>query len=99
VLSSDNEGTPVALIEASAAGRPLVATDVGGVRDIVTPETGRLVAPHDPEAFAAALCELAGDPALRKQLGAAAREHVRGAFSSRRLLADIDRLYRGLAER
>ena len=43
VLSSDNEGTPVALIEAAAAGVPAVATAVGGVPDVVTPETGILV--------------------------------------------------------
>ena len=56
VLSSeDNEGTPVSLIEAAAAGRPAVATDVGGVRDVVSPETGRLVPAADPRALAAAL--------------------------------------------
>jgi glycosyltransferase involved in cell wall biosynthesis len=93
VLSSANEGTPVALIEAAAAGRPLVGTRVGGVADVVSPGTGRLVASGDVKGLAAALSELAGDPALRLELGAKAREHVRSAYASERLLADVDRLY------
>jgi glycosyltransferase involved in cell wall biosynthesis len=93
VLSSANEGTPVALIEAAAAARPLVGTRVGGVADVVAPGTGRLVASGDEEGLAAALSELAGDPALRLELGARAREHVRSAYASTRLLADVDRLY------
>ena len=61
VLSSANEGTPVALIEAAAAGKPAVATDVGGVSEIVTPETGRVVPSADTAAFAQALSELSSD--------------------------------------
>jgi glycosyltransferase involved in cell wall biosynthesis len=100
VLSSDNEGTPVALIEAAAAGRPAVATDVGGVREIVGPDTGRLVPKGDAAAFAAAMVELAGDRGLRERLGAAARERARGRFAAGRLLADVEALYgRLLAER
>ena len=93
VLSSDNEGTPVALIEAAAAARPAVATSVGGVPDIVTRETGRVVRKEDVTGLAAALVELANDPALRATLGAAARERVRARFAADRLLADINRLY------
>jgi glycosyltransferase involved in cell wall biosynthesis len=93
VLSSANEGTPVALIEAAAAARPLVGTRVGGVADVVAPGTGRLVASGDEEGLATALAELAADPALRRELGLRAREHVRSAYGADRLLADIDRLY------
>ncbi len=93
VLSSDNEGTPVALIEAAAAGTPAVATRVGGVADVVTPDTGRLVPAGDSAAMAAAIAELAADAGLRARLGAAAREHVTARFSAERLLADIDALY------
>ena len=60
VLSSDNEGTPVSLIEAGAAGRPAIATDVGGTSEVVTPETGILVPPDDEAALAAAISRLAG---------------------------------------
>jgi glycosyltransferase involved in cell wall biosynthesis len=93
VLSSANEGTPVALIEAAAGGRPLVATRVGGVPDVVAPGTGRLAENGDVEALAAALTELSADGQLRLELGARAREHVRSRYASERLLADVDRLY------
>lgn len=96
VLSSAQEGTPVALIEAAAGARPAVATDVGGVADIVTGDTGRLVPAGDPAAFGAALLDLAADPASRRRMGTAAREHVRDAFAAGRLLADVDALYRDL---
>ena len=92
-LSSDNEGTPVALIEAAAAGRPAVATDVGGVGDIVTADTGILVSPRQPEALGLALAGLAADAPKRDALGKAAREHVRHSYGSERLLHDIEALY------
>jgi glycosyltransferase involved in cell wall biosynthesis len=96
VLASDNEGTPVALIEAAAAGLPAVATAVGGVTDIVTPSTGITVAKGDAHAFADALLRLAGDRGARERLGLTAREHVRERFAARRLLDDIDGLYKEL---
>lgn len=99
VLSSDNEGTPVALIEAGAAGRPSVSTDVGGVAEIIAPTTGRLVPARDPAALAAALVELGGDARLRRALGTAARARVAAAYEADRLLADITQLYRTLATR
>jgi glycosyltransferase involved in cell wall biosynthesis len=93
VLSSANEGTPVALIEAAAAGRALAGTRVGGVADVVGPGTGRLVENGDEEGLAAAMSELAGDRELRLSMGVSAREHVRSRYDGSRLLADIDRLY------
>jgi glycosyltransferase involved in cell wall biosynthesis len=93
LLTSDNEGTPVALIEAAAAGRPAIATDVGGVSDIVVDGVGHLVPPDDEPALAVRITELAADRALRRQMGARAREHVREAYAGERLLADIDALY------
>lgn len=99
VLSSDNEGTPVALIEAAAAARPAVATDVGGVADIVTPATGRLVRAGDALAMAAAVEALAADPDLRRALGERARSHVEQAYSGARLLRDVRALYDRLISR
>jgi len=99
VLSSDNEGTPVSLIEAGAAGRPAVATDVGGVADVVGPSGGRLVPSGDPEALAGAIRALAESSAERAEIGATAREHVLTRFSTERLLSDISALYEELLVR
>jgi glycosyltransferase involved in cell wall biosynthesis len=96
ILTSDNEGTPVFLIEAAAGAKPAVATAVGGVPDVVTSETGRLVPPEDVSALAQAIESLARDPELRVRLGRGAREHVRERFAHGRLLRDVDGLYRRL---
>ncbi len=98
VLSSDNEGTPVSLIEAAAAGRPVVATDVGGVREVVNDETGILVPPGDAAALAGGIEELALNPVLRARLGRQARERAVVRFSAERLIEDIDSLYRELLD-
>jgi glycosyltransferase involved in cell wall biosynthesis len=96
VLSSDNEGTPFSLIEAAAAGRPAIATAVGGVPDVVGADTGILVPRGDPLAFGEAIGRLAADPGLRAAMGARAREHVLSRFTSDRLVRDVDALYREL---
>lgn len=97
VLSSANEGTPVALIESAAAGLPLVATDVGGVRDVVVQAAGVLVAEEDSDGLADAIAALAGDPARRQALGEGARRHVLDRYAAERLVRDVDELYRELA--
>jgi glycosyltransferase involved in cell wall biosynthesis len=99
VLSSDNEGTPVSLIEAGAAGTPAVGTRVGGVPDVVTPETGLVVAPGDPRAMGAAIVRLAKDQEGREKMGQAARADVAERFSAVRLVDDIDQLYAELLTR
>jgi glycosyltransferase involved in cell wall biosynthesis len=98
VLSSDNEGTPVSLIEAAAAGRPLVATRVGGVADVVPSGTGLLVDPGDPGALGDALAHLAADPALRAAMGGHARAHAVGRFASDRLVSEMEDLYERLLD-
>lgn len=100
VLTSINEGTPVALIEAMAAGVPVVATPVGGVPDVIRDgETGLLASDDSVEGVAAVMSRLVEDPALRRALGEAGRRAVEGRFSQERLVADIHELYRsGLAE-
>jgi glycosyltransferase involved in cell wall biosynthesis len=96
ILASDNEGTPVALIEAAAAGRPAIATAVGGVPEVVVPGTGVLVPRGDYAALAKALVNCAGNPHLRRTMGARAREHVLEHFSVQRLLNDVEELYERL---
>jgi glycosyltransferase involved in cell wall biosynthesis len=74
VLASHEEGLPNALLEAMAAGLPVIATSVGGVPEIVTDGvTGTIVRPHAPVELAAAITRLVGDPALRARMGAAGR--------------------------
>ncbi len=99
VLSSVNEGTPVVAIEALAAARPVVATRVGGVPDVVTDGVdGFLVEPGDVEALAERLERLARDPKLRTAMGEAGRTRVLPRYAVARLIDDIDRLYRSLLE-
>jgi glycosyltransferase involved in cell wall biosynthesis len=94
VLSSINEGTPVAAIEAMATGKPVVGTAVGGVPDVVTHgRSGLLVPSGDPAALAAAIVTLVADSSTRQQFGAAARHDAEARYSLRRLADDIDRLY------
>src|SRR2546430_6483700 len=76
------EGFGVACLEAMAHGRPVVATDVGGLRDLVVDEeTGLVVRPRDPRALRSALERLLADRELRSRLGAAGRERARREFS------------------
>ena len=93
LLSSANEGTPVALIEAGAAGHPAVATDVGGVKEVVARGGGTLVPPGDPHALAGALEPYVRNRDLRARAGAVAQAHSLARYSARRLLSDTDALY------
>jgi glycosyltransferase involved in cell wall biosynthesis len=99
VLPSGNEGTPVSVIEALAAGTPVVATRVGGVPDVVRDgEDGFLVDPGDTSALAERLTQLATDAPLRERVGAAARDRVFSRYAVDRLVDDVDRLYRSLLQ-
>jgi glycosyltransferase involved in cell wall biosynthesis len=100
-LTSDNEGTPVSLIEAQAAATPVVSTAVGGVASAVMDGTSGLLAEREDEAgLAAAIRSLLDDPHAAKRMAAAGREHARATFGVERLVDDIDELYRRLlAER
>jgi glycosyltransferase involved in cell wall biosynthesis len=97
VLCSDNEGVPLLLIEAALAGRPVVTTDVGAVRDVVRDgETGVLVPAGDRAALASAVRSLLADPEMRARLGAAARDR---ALTELTASSAVDRhvdLYRSL---
>jgi glycosyltransferase involved in cell wall biosynthesis len=97
VLPSANEGTPVSAIEALASGRPVVATRVGGVPDVVRDGLdGYLVEPGDVDALAGRLARLAADPDLARRMGEAGRARVRSRYSVERLIDDVDRFYLAL---
>lgn len=97
VNCSRNEGTPVALIEAMAAGRPVVATAVGGTPDLLGGgRRGILVEPGDPAALAAGILEVLSRPEEARARAEAARDHVLRAHSATRLYEEIDGLYREL---
>jgi glycosyltransferase involved in cell wall biosynthesis len=97
VLPSGNEGTPVTVIEALAAERPVVATRVGGVPDVVRDgEDGFLVEAGATDDLAERLGRLARDPELRARMGKKGRERVLPRYAVERLVDDVDELYRSL---
>lgn len=97
VLSSRNEGTPVALVEALAASRPVVATDVGGVRHVVQHgETGWLCRPGDVATIAALLQRVVARPDLAAPLAAEGRRRVVERFDQGRMLSEHLALYQEL---
>ena len=93
-LTSKLEGTPVALIEAAAAGKPVVATNVGGVSEVVRDgNTGLLVPPRDPVGVAANVLTLLDDPQGAARMGEEGADWVRDRFSDQRLADDLVELY------
>jgi glycosyltransferase involved in cell wall biosynthesis len=94
VLTSYNEGTPVSLIEAQAAHKPVVSTDVGGVKDVITHgENGFLTRVNDVPSFAGYVKMLVEDKALRDSMGSTGFSTVINRFSSKRLIRDVKALY------
>ena len=99
VNSSDSEGTPLVLIEAGATGRPVVATRVGGVADVVIDgETGWLVDREDEAGFAERIGRLIDDPAMRSRMGDAAAARSQ-AHAAGRLVDEVAALYADLVAR
>jgi sugar transferase (PEP-CTERM/EpsH1 system associated) len=97
VLSSTSEGIAITLLEAMAAGLPVVATTVGGNREVVADgETGLLVEPGSPDALARVILSLVRDPARRQRMGAAGRRRAEEHFSLSRMAAEYESLYRRL---
>lgn len=94
-LTSLNEGTPVALIEAQAAARPCIATRVGGVADVVEDGiSGFLVPSQDIDKFIKCIIKLLNNPDLRQTMGKCGRDRVKNRFDKSQLLKSIEALYR-----
>jgi glycosyltransferase involved in cell wall biosynthesis len=87
------EAMPLSVLEAMAAGLPVVATDVGDVSRLVTPACGRVVPAQSPELLADALRPLLEDESLRRRMGRSARRRARSTFSSSATADAIGRLY------
>ena len=95
VMPSRWEGLPMALLEAMALGKPVVAHAVGGIPDVVRDgQEGLLVPPHHPQQMMQALARLLGDAALRAQMGANALSRVRSHYSAEALARAYEKLYR-----
>jgi len=100
VLSSETEGLSLTLLEAMAAGLPIVATAVGGNREVVVEgETGLLVPAKSPQALAHAIRCLLCDPARLLRMGRAARAQVEKEFDMRQVVVKYETLYRELLEK
>jgi glycosyltransferase involved in cell wall biosynthesis len=93
VLPSDWEAFPISVLEAQACGVPQVATDVGGTREALVPETGVLVPSGDPEALAAAIVGLLRDPERRAAMGDASRRRHAERFTVDRMVAETAAVY------
>ncbi|MGP3964473.1 glycosyltransferase [Nonomuraea sp. 3N208] len=98
LLTSDNEGTPLTLIEAGMAGRPSISTRVGSVAEIVKDGETGLLASTDAGQLAESTVRLLSDPTLARRMGEAARDWTNASFSVDRLVADTEALYRSLVQ-
>ncbi len=99
-LPSHVEALPMAVLEALAAGVPVVATRVGGIPSVIEDaHHGFLVAPRDVPAIARTLVEVLGNAALRKAMGRAARERAAAEFSSEVIVPRVEALWREIAPR
>ena len=95
VLSSDEEGLPLALLEAMRAGLPALVTAVGGMPQVVTAQTGMVVPRGDEAELANALRQIACDQQLRLQMGTAARERFLQHYTQDAMLDQLETLYGG----
>lgn len=99
VISSDNEGTPVSLIEAMAANCPVVATSVGGVGDLIADgQTGRLVPPGEVESLAQSILRTFQEPQKTMTMARKAQESILARYHLDRLIKDVDDLYHRLLQ-
>lgn len=98
LLTSRSEGVPQAITQAMGLGLPVIATEVGGVPELISHgETGVLVPPENPEAAAAGLLRLLSDIDLARRLATAAKQRARSRHSVRAMLDNVERVYRDIA--
>jgi glycosyltransferase involved in cell wall biosynthesis len=99
VLPSLYEGFPLSVLEAMAAGVPVVATAVGGTDELVSSDTGTLVAPADPRALADGIRTVLADREGAARRAASARDHVLATHSAAAMVASMSALYESLLSR
>lgn len=100
VLPSTSEGFPLVVLEAMAAGKPVVSTRCGGVEEVFTSDLDSLLVPvRDADAIAAQICSLLDNPQHTAAMGDAGRHRVRDAFSVESMIAEYEHLYEALVER
>ncbi len=98
--SHTREGLGIAIIEAMAAERPVVATEIGGIPEVVNDgETGLLVPPGDAEALSKAIIELLRNPKKTKEMGVKGRTRVKEKFTTKKMLSEIEHVYLSLINR
>lgn len=95
VMPSIQEGLGLSIIEAMALGKPVIATDVGGISTLVKDrKTGLLVPPHDPDKLADAILNLLEDKLMRQKIGLNAKEYVRENFKLEDMASKVENVYR-----
>ncbi len=99
VLNSRSEGMPLAVLEALSAAKPVLATDVGGVREIMPDGEGLIVPPDDPDAFGNRLRWLIDNPDEREAIGRRGFERYRELFSVEQMVAQYQSLYDRVVDR
>lgn len=97
LLTSLSEGIPLSLIEAMACGLPCVSTDVGGIREVVSDQSGMLCPAQDSSSIASALHRLCVDAKLRSEMGEAGREIALARFSEQRMMAQYAELFASMS--
>jgi glycosyltransferase involved in cell wall biosynthesis len=99
VISSHWEGLPIAMLEAMSAGRPIVATSVGDIPNVLNAQSGLLVPPRKPEELAAAIQSMLADPQRAQQMGQAARQYVEQNHSPAAWLEHLYQIYAQVAQK
>jgi glycosyltransferase involved in cell wall biosynthesis len=99
VLTSNWEGFPITILEAMSCGLPIIASDVGGVKEAVDEEVGYLIKRGDKEALKKALIELIENPELAKKKGENARKRVEQEFSLEKMLQETERMYNSITNK
>ncbi|WP_372613867.1 glycosyltransferase family 4 protein, partial [Halomonas sp.] len=94
-VPSRNEAFGLTVIEAMAAGKPVIGADSGAIPELIDSRTGRLASPESPRAWAEAMALLAGDGELREELGRAARQHILDGFTLEAHVAELIAEYDG----